>query len=63
MRNYFTSMATVLMQASVQTRKDLEFLLQQMILFVISKPDVSHHNCRECVTTPRQWFAGSKSRI
>lgn len=56
-------MATVLMQASVQTRRDLEFLLEQMILFVISKPDVSHHNSRECVATPRQWFAGSKSRI
>ena len=33
MRNYFTSTATVLVLASVQARKDLGVLLQQMAFF------------------------------
>lgn len=35
-------------------------LLQQIAFFVMSKPDMSHLNSRECITTAGQWFAGSR---
>lgn len=63
MKNYFASMAVVLMQTRVQTRKDLEVCCSKWPFFVISKPDMSHLNSRECVVIAGQWFAGSRSRI